>query len=159
MSWFDTFFIPAAILYFLVLLALFIYGINFYYLAFHAWRQRGKLVAKPEYTEPGLLPTVTIQLPIYNEWYVAERLIEAAAAMDYPKHLLQIQVLDDSTDETATITASSVHRLQAQGLDIVLIQRVDRRGYKAGALEHGAERDQQEDGGEDVEDGHGRTGK
>lgn len=137
MSWFDTFFIPAAIVYLLVLLALFLYGLNFYYLAFHAWRQRGMLAAKPMHKELRSLPTVTVQLPIYNEWYVAERLIESAAALNYPRHLFQIQVLDDSTDDTAAIVAQSIKRLQADGLDISLVHRADRKGYKAGALAEG----------------------
>ncbi len=95
--------------------------------------------ASIDLTEPdhASLPTVTVQLPIYNELYVAERAIRAVAAMDYPAELLQIQVLDDSDDETATLIAQVVTELGANGLDIVHVQRTDRTGYKAGALGEG----------------------
>jgi cellulose synthase/poly-beta-1,6-N-acetylglucosamine synthase-like glycosyltransferase len=84
--------------------------------------------------EPASWPTVTVQLPIYNERYVAERLIEACAALDYPRHLLQIQVLDDSTDDTATIIDRSVAYWRTQGCDVTAVRRSKRHGYKAGAL-------------------------
>jgi cellulose synthase/poly-beta-1,6-N-acetylglucosamine synthase-like glycosyltransferase len=80
---------------------------------------------------------VTVQLPIYNEMYVAERLIEAAAGLDYPAERLEIQVLDDSTDETAQIVARTVQRFQAKGMNITLLHREVRSGYKAGALAAG----------------------
>jgi cellulose synthase/poly-beta-1,6-N-acetylglucosamine synthase-like glycosyltransferase len=83
------------------------------------------------------LPYVTVQLPIYNELYVAERLIEAAAALDYPRDRLEIQVLDDSTDETVSLVAGTVGRIQSQGIDIHHLHRVERHGYKAGALADG----------------------
>src|SRR5712692_3196138 len=83
------------------------------------------------------LPRVTIQLPLYNERYVVERLIEETAKMDYPKHLLQIQVLDDSTDDTHPFTASLVAEYQVAGLPIEYIHRANRQGYKAGALQNG----------------------
>jgi cellulose synthase/poly-beta-1,6-N-acetylglucosamine synthase-like glycosyltransferase len=137
MSWLGTLFIPAAIVYLLVLLALFAYGLNFYYLAFHAWRQRNALASKPLPAVPASFPVVTIQLPIYNEWYVAERMIQSAAALEHPRHLLQIQVLDDSTDETCSLIDQVVKRLQLEGLDIVHMHRVKRQGYKAGALAEG----------------------
>jgi cellulose synthase/poly-beta-1,6-N-acetylglucosamine synthase-like glycosyltransferase len=78
---------------------------------------------------------VTIQLPLYNEMYVADRLIEAVSGIDYPRALLEIQVLDDSTDETRSIAELAVRRLVEQGVDIKYIHRTDRTGYKAGALE------------------------
>jgi cellulose synthase/poly-beta-1,6-N-acetylglucosamine synthase-like glycosyltransferase len=81
-------------------------------------------------------PTVTVQLPIYNERHVVERLIEACAALDYPRDRLQIQVLDDSSDDTVRIVDRSVTHWQAQGCDISAVRRADRRGYKAGALAH-----------------------
>jgi len=137
LSWLSTLFIPAAIVYMLVLLALFVYGLNFYYLAYHAWRQRSMLASTPRHDALVPAPIVTVQLPIYNEWYVAERLIEAAAALDHPRRLLQIQVLDDSTDETRALVARTVKRLQAEGFDILHLHRVDRQGYKAGALAQG----------------------
>ena len=80
-------------------------------------------------------PYVTVQLPIFNEMYVVERLVDAITAFDYPKSRLQIQILDDSTDETVDISAAKVAEYQAQGFDISLIHRIDRKGYKAGALQ------------------------
>ena len=80
-------------------------------------------------------PYVTVQLPIFNELYVVERLVDAITAFDYPKNRLQIQILDDSTDETVEISAAKVAEYQAQGFDISLIHRIDRKGYKAGALQ------------------------
>lgn len=89
-------------------------------------------------------PKVTIQLPMYNEMYVAERIIETAAAFDYPRDKFQIQVLDDSTDETKDIIAAKVAELAATGLNIQHIHRVDRTGYKAGALDDAMDRVQGE---------------
>ncbi|MEX1001974.1 MAG: cellulose synthase family protein [Crocinitomicaceae bacterium] len=83
------------------------------------------------------LPTVTVQLPIYNEMYVVERLISCVCDFDYPKEKLQIQVLDDSTDESIALIAAKVRHYQLQGYDIQHIQRNDRSGYKAGALKYG----------------------
>src|SRR6266567_9275119 len=85
------------------------------------------------------LPRVTIQLPLYNERYVVERLIEETAKMDYPKHLLQIQVLDDSTDDTHPFTEALVREYQAAGVPIEYRHRSNRRGFKAGALQEGME--------------------
>ena len=89
-------------------------------------------------------PKVTIQLPMYNEMYVAERIIETAAAFDYPRDKFQIQVLDDSTDETKEIIAAKVAELAATGLNIQHIHRIDRTGYKAGALDDAMDRVQGE---------------
>ena len=88
-------------------------------------------------TNPDEIPFVTIQLPVYNEMYVMDRLLENIALIDYPKDKLEIQVLDDSTDETVLTTFEHVQRLQATGLDIQHIQRKDRSGFKAGALKEG----------------------
>ena len=82
-------------------------------------------------------PFVTIQLPIYNELYVVERLIDAVAAFDYPKERFEIQVLDDSTDETVAIIAQKVKEMQEKGIDIQHIRRETRQGFKAGALAYG----------------------
>src|SRR5260370_40484599 len=82
-------------------------------------------------------PRVTIQLPIFNERYVIERLVEAVSRFDYPAELLDVQVLDDSTDETCEVARSCVERHAAQGMPIVYIHRTNREGYKAGALENG----------------------
>src|SRR4051812_2480167 len=83
------------------------------------------------------LPSVTIQLPLYNEMYVADRLIAAVCDIDYPRALLEIQVLDDSTDETQSIAELAVRRYAAQGIDIKYYHRSNRVGFKAGALEAG----------------------
>ncbi|MFT6244410.1 MAG: cellulose synthase/poly-beta-1,6-N-acetylglucosamine synthase-like glycosyltransferase [Crocinitomicaceae bacterium] len=89
---------------------------------------------KPIY-DPANTPKVTVQLPMFNELYVAERIIETAAAFDYPADKLQIQVLDDSTDETVDVIAKKVAEVKARGINIQHIHRVDRTGYKAGALD------------------------
>mgnify|MGYP000262363119 FL=1 len=86
-----------------------------------------------------IFPNVTIQLPIFNEKYVSERLIDSTAAIDYPKDKLEIQVLDDSTDETFELVANKVGELQQKGYNIKHIHRVKRVGYKAGALAEGLE--------------------
>jgi cellulose synthase/poly-beta-1,6-N-acetylglucosamine synthase-like glycosyltransferase len=130
----DVLFIPVAIVYLAVVGMLFIYGVNFFYLTYIAWRERACAVDPPRMTE---WPLVTVQLPIYNELYVAERLIDAAASLDYPAHLLEIQVLDDSTDETVNIVHHTVERLRAQGVNIIHLHRVERTGFKAGALAEG----------------------
>ncbi len=80
------------------------------------------------------LPMVTIQLPVFNEKYVMERLIDNIFFMDYPKDKLEVQVLDDSTDDTIEISKRKVEEYKAQGFDISLFHRIDRQGYKAGAL-------------------------
>jgi cellulose synthase/poly-beta-1,6-N-acetylglucosamine synthase-like glycosyltransferase len=121
--------------YFFVLIILAVYGWHRYYLVYLYMRHRHQ---EPKAHVPlSPLPVVTIQLPLYNEMYVADRLIEAVSRVDYPRELLEIQVLDDSTDETRKIAALAVERLAAEGLDIKYIHRADRRGYKAGALEAG----------------------
>lgn len=86
---------------------------------------------------PEEVPYVTIQLPVFNEAYVMDRLLENIALIDYPREKLEIQVLDDSTDETVETTAAHVDRLASTGLDIVHITRTDRSGFKAGALKEG----------------------
>ena len=123
------------VLYFFVLSILAVYGWHRYYLVYLYMKNKGQAPAPlPALT---VLPPVTVQLPIYNEMYVADRLIAAVCDMDYPKELLEIQVLDDSTDETTSIAELAVRRHAARGFNISYIHRVDRRGYKAGALEAG----------------------
>jgi cellulose synthase/poly-beta-1,6-N-acetylglucosamine synthase-like glycosyltransferase len=126
------------VLYFFVLSILAIYGWHRYYLVHLYTKYRGQ-APDPALPPPALheLPRVTIQLPIYNEMYVADRLIDAVCEMDYPRELLEIQVLDDSTDETTEIAELAVRRHAARGFDISYLHRVDRRGFKAGALEAG----------------------
>src|SRR5580765_8073987 len=126
------------VLYFFVLSILAIYGWHRYYLVYLYMINRDKAPNRALPPPPlAELPRVTIQLPIYNEMYVADRLIDAVCEMDYPRELLEIQVLDDSTDETTDIAELAVRRHAARGFDISYLHRVDRRGYKAGALEAG----------------------
>ncbi len=99
------------------------------------WRLRLKPRALPAPEEEAWCPAITVQLPLFNERHVAERVIRAAAALDWPE--LQIQVLDDSTDDTTELAQAVVEDLAAQGVDIVLAHRAHREGFKAGALEEG----------------------
>jgi cellulose synthase/poly-beta-1,6-N-acetylglucosamine synthase-like glycosyltransferase len=85
---------------------------------------------------PANLPMVTIQLPLFNELYVIERLIDSACKIKYPKDKMEIQVLDDSTDETVQIASNLVEKYKAMGFDITYVHRTNREGYKAGALKH-----------------------
>jgi cellulose synthase/poly-beta-1,6-N-acetylglucosamine synthase-like glycosyltransferase len=112
-----------------------VYGLHRYHLIFLYLRNKKK-VAKPA-AQFANLPRVTVQLPIFNEMYVVERLIEAACRIRYPLELLEIQVLDDSTDGTTAIAAASITRQKALGFQIEHIHRTNRDGYKAGALENG----------------------
>jgi cellulose synthase/poly-beta-1,6-N-acetylglucosamine synthase-like glycosyltransferase len=113
-----------------------IYGINALILAsLRRWRHNPVLIIEPVAEVDW--PQVTVQLPIYNERFVVERLIKSVAAMDYPRHRLQIQVLDDSTDITRDIVSHLIAEQQLKGVDIEHIQRDNRRGYKGGALAHG----------------------
>src|SRR5918995_4607730 len=102
--------------YFFVLIILAVYGWHRYYLVYLYMRNRDNDPKRGPALNP--LPAVTIQLPLYNEMYVADRLIAAVCAIEYPKELLEIQVLDDSTDETQSIAESAVRRFAAQGFDI-----------------------------------------
>jgi cellulose synthase/poly-beta-1,6-N-acetylglucosamine synthase-like glycosyltransferase len=101
-------------------------------------RDRGKPAPRP--LADGELPRVTVQLPLYNELYVARRLIDAVCALDYPRDLLEVQVLDDSTDETVEVVAEAVARQRARGVDVHHLRRGDRVGFKAGALAAGTAR-------------------
>jgi glycosyltransferase involved in cell wall biosynthesis len=129
------------VLYGSVLVLLCSYGAHRAHLALacvrHAKRLR-RLERAPEL--PAALPIVTVQLPIYNEATVARRLILATGALDYPRELLEIQVLDDSTDETVAIAREAVEELRARGIDAEHIRRPSRHGYKAGALDYGLRR-------------------
>ena len=121
--------------YFLVLFVLAAYGIHRYWLVYEFYKYRRNVPAAPP--EPAEWPKVTIQLPIYNERYVIERLVEAVASFDYPREKMQIQVLDDSSDETQPIARACVERYQALGLPITYHHRASREGFKAGALQEG----------------------
>jgi cellulose synthase/poly-beta-1,6-N-acetylglucosamine synthase-like glycosyltransferase len=132
MPWMEDIFIAC---YLVVLGGLALYGLHRAGLVFLYWRSRKYEEPEPERWDA--LPVVTIQLPMFNEKFVAERLIDAVCAIDYPREKLEIQVLDDSTDDTQDIARRTVDRYAGQGLDIHYIHRVDRTGYKAGALEAG----------------------
>ena len=121
--------------YFLVLLVLATYGLHRYWLVYDYYKYAKNIPGPPP--EVTRWPRVTVQLPIFNERYVIERLVEAVSRFDYPHELLDIQVLDDSTDETVAVARACVERFAAQGLPIYYIHRSNRAGYKAGALEHG----------------------
>jgi cellulose synthase/poly-beta-1,6-N-acetylglucosamine synthase-like glycosyltransferase len=121
--------------YFFVLIILAVYGWHRYYLVYLYMSNRDKEAKPGPPLDP--LPVVTIQLPLYNEMYVADRLIESVCRIDYPRDRLEIQVLDDSIDETRGIAELAVRRFAAQGIDIKYYHRTDRVGYKAGALEAG----------------------
>jgi cellulose synthase/poly-beta-1,6-N-acetylglucosamine synthase-like glycosyltransferase len=121
--------------YFFVLSILWMYGWHRYYLVFQYMKHKDRVPGPP----PAMTewPVVTIQLPTYNEMYVVDRLIDAVCEIDYPKDKLEIQVLDDSTDETEAIAELAVRRHAARGFDIKCLHRTDRTGYKAGALDAG----------------------
>jgi cellulose synthase/poly-beta-1,6-N-acetylglucosamine synthase-like glycosyltransferase len=128
----ETFTLTA---YFFVLIILAVYGWHRYYLVYLYLRNRHR---EPKPGPPlSPVPVVTVQLPLYNEMYVADRLIESVCRLEYPRERLEIQVLDDSTDETRDIAELTVRRFAAEGIDIKFFHRNDRRGYKAGALEEG----------------------
>lgn len=103
------------------------------YLIWTAWRVRRKAPVRP--SMPGVLPRVTVQLPVYNEEAVVERLLASVGALDWPRDMLQIQLLDDSTDDTPTLAAVEIAALRARGLDVSHVRRTVRTGYKAGALQ------------------------
>jgi cellulose synthase/poly-beta-1,6-N-acetylglucosamine synthase-like glycosyltransferase len=121
--------------YFFVLSILAVYGWHRYYLVYLYMRHKDSQPVEPARLDP--LPPVTVQLPIYNEMYVADRLIDSVCQLDYPRELLEIQVLDDSTDETREIAELAVRRHAAHGINIKYFHREERTGYKAGALEAG----------------------
>src|SRR5215831_18281904 len=121
--------------YFCVLLILSLYGSHRYVMAYLFYKYKGNLPTP--LGRFGRLPRVTIQLPVFNEMYVVERLIEAVCRIDYPRELLEIQVLDDSTDETCAIARAAVERHRRAGQDVTYIHRTNRQGFKAGALENG----------------------
>jgi len=121
--------------YFIVLIILAVYGLHRYWLVYDYYKYRKNVPGPPP--EVTAWPRVTVQLPIFNERYVIERLVEAVSRFDYPPELLDIQVLDDSTDETCEVARACVQRHAAQGIPITYIHRSNREGYKAGALENG----------------------
>lgn len=113
-----------------------LYSASFFILMAIYFLNRKKPPVAPPVSDEDLL-SVTLQLPIYNEQHVVDRLIDAIGALDYPRDKLVVQVLDDSTDETTDLLCKKVEEWKAKGLDIKLIRRADRQGYKAGALAYG----------------------
>jgi cellulose synthase/poly-beta-1,6-N-acetylglucosamine synthase-like glycosyltransferase len=130
----DLYFMGA---YFGILGLLSAYGVYRYRMVYLFLRYRGHKPEPAARFQPDKLPRVTVQLPLFNEMYVAERLIDAVVKLDYPRELLEIQVLDDSTDETRSIASKAVDKYFAQGVDITYHHRSHREGFKAGALEAG----------------------
>ena len=129
------------VLYYAILGILALYGLHRLALVW-SYRRHDEPDAVPPSLDgkpTGEWPTVTVQLPIFNERFVAERLIEAVCALEYPRDRLEIQVLDDSTDDTRFIAARKVEEMRTLGHDVVHLHRENRHGYKAGALAEGCE--------------------
>lgn len=132
-------------IYLFALAALLTYGLNCWFLILMYRLNYPKAAKKHQHiknafyrsTPPQNWPHVTIQLPIYNERYVVERLIESVCRIDWPRHLLEVQVLDDSTDDTQMIARAMVAEMKMAGIDIAYIHRTNRQGFKAGALKEG----------------------
>ncbi|MEY2527487.1 MAG: hypothetical protein QOE73_2258 [Verrucomicrobiota bacterium] len=125
------------ICYLSVLICLSAYGIHRYVIIYLFLKNRTREPVPVRRLDR--LPIVTVQLPIFNEIYVVERLLRSVSELDYPRELLQIQVLDDSTDETRQLTSTCAAELRGRGFNVELIHRVDRTGFKAGALAAGLE--------------------
>src|SRR5213596_3735446 len=123
------------ICYLSVLIGLSAYGVHRYFIIYLFLKNRKRRPMPAARFEQ--LPVVTVQLPIFNEIYVVERLLRSVSELDYPRDRLQIQVLDDSTDDTREITANCAAELRQRGFDVELIHRLERTGFKAGALERG----------------------
>ncbi len=125
------------IIYGLALLFIFFYSMVQLHLVYLYLKNKNQKVE--EALDATFLPSVTVQLPVYNEMYVVERLLDSVAEFDYPPALLQIQVLDDSTDETIHLIAARVAHWKSKGVNITQLRRPTRDGYKAGALQYGLE--------------------
>ncbi|MBG6130460.1 cellulose synthase/poly-beta-1,6-N-acetylglucosamine synthase-like glycosyltransferase [Aquimarina sp. EL_43] len=131
--------IAIIITYTLALLIIFMYSLAQLNLLFNYLKSRKQADTSPtfDFSKKEEIPHVTVQLPVFNELYVMDRLLDNIAELDYPKDKLEIQVLDDSTDESVITTAKHIEKLQQTGLDIKHICRKDRTGFKAGALKEG----------------------
>ncbi len=128
-------------IYSVALVLIFMYALAQLNLLFNymAAQKKNDTALKYDLSNKDEVPYVTIQLPVFNEMYVMQRLLDNIALIDYPKNRLEIQVLDDSTDETVKTTAAQIQQLKEQGLDIIHICRENRQGFKAGALKEGLE--------------------
>ncbi len=129
------------IVYTIALILIFLYALAQLNLLFNYIAAQKKVENGPQYNfdNPEEIPFVTIQLPVFNELYVMDRLLDNIALIDYPKDKLEIQVLDDSTDETVQTTYNHVEKIKKLGIDITQITRTNRQGFKAGALKEGLE--------------------
>ncbi|MGH9357449.1 MAG: glycosyltransferase [Terriglobia bacterium] len=134
----NAFDLAILIPYFGCLIILSVYGAHRYALIYLYLKNRRN--APEPHGEFESLPKVTVQLPIYNERYVVERLLDAVSQLDYPRDLLEIQVLDDSTDETAAVCCRLVSDYQRAGFPVTYHHRQNREGFKAGALSKGLEK-------------------
>ncbi len=134
---FDSFDTLILSLYFSVLALLAVYGAYRIKQVIDFWRYRHIEPKPARVFDDAELPRITVQLPLYNEMYVVERLLKAVTEIDYPRERLEIQVLDDSTDETKELAHATVERYRREGFDAHYIHRDDRSGFKAGALENG----------------------
>src|SRR5205823_906176 len=132
----NAFDLALLIPYFIVLIWLASYGIHRYVLVYFYYKNRKNRATTPphQFSE---LPRVTVQLPIFNEQFVVERLVESICRLNYPKDKLDIQLLDDSTDETVDVARMLVDRYAALGYPITYHHRSKREGFKAGALAEG----------------------
>src|SRR5580693_9029504 len=139
----NAFDVALLVPYFIVLILLAGYGAHRYVLVYLYYKHRDKRTTEPpaHFEE---LPRVTVQLPIFNEQYVVERLLEAICKLEYPRDKLDIQLLDDSTDETVEVARGLVERYAARGCPISYLHRTNREGFKAGALAEGMKTSQGE---------------
>jgi cellulose synthase/poly-beta-1,6-N-acetylglucosamine synthase-like glycosyltransferase len=133
----DAFDWTILIVYFAILTTLAVYGAYRIKQVIDFWRYRNFVPQPNGHFAEADLPRITVQLPLFNELYVVDRLLKAVTAIDYPPEKMEIQVLDDSTDETVKVAEAVVAKYAAQGFDIHYIHRTDRTGFKAGALENG----------------------
>src|SRR6185369_3100491 len=133
----DTFDWVILIVYFSILGTLAVYGAYRLKQVIDFWRYRSFVPTPIARFAEDKLPRITVQLPLFNELYVVERLLKAVTGIDYPHAKFEIQVLDDSTDETTRLAEAVVAKYAAEGFDIHYIHRSDRTGFKAGALENG----------------------
>ena len=124
-------------MYVFVLAVLCLYGLHRYWILYLYWKHRDAVPAPPSVPPAAQKPRITVQLPIYNEIYVLPRLIKSVCALRYPRGLLEIQILDDSTDESQRLAQELAKEAKRQGHDVRYLRRPARSGFKAGALSWG----------------------
>src|SRR5258708_9588081 len=134
----NAFDLALLIPYFIVLIILAAYGAHRYWMVYLYYKhKKNKTTAPPAHFQLDKLPRVTVQLPIFNEQYVVDRLLDAVCRLDYPKEKLDIQLLDDSTDQTVEVARILADRYAALGHPVVYLHRDNREGFKAGAVAEG----------------------